>query len=84
MDRLNTARDIDARYHLAKTFGLMMTSEGAAHAWKEHQQIREALVARHGPRPEVMSDQQWMDAVARIHRKMQQAGLVKPDSGVMN
>jgi hypothetical protein len=73
---------MDARYHLAKLFGLMMTEEGAKYAWEEHRQIRERLLAAQrtaAPQPEPAP----FDVLA-IHRRLVDAGLVPPRSGEMH
>lgn len=79
-EHLQAAQEIDARYHQAKLYGLMMTEEGAKYAWEEHRQIRESLLRGTTPaRPELTRDE-WLAKVAEIDRKMRHAGLVPPHS----
>jgi hypothetical protein len=80
-ERLAGAQEMDARYHLAKLFGLMMTEEGSKYAWQEHREYRDALVAaqRHVVPEPVPSP---VD-VFSIHRRLVDAGLV-PRSGEMH
>jgi len=51
--------------------------------WTEHEQVRAALL-RPGTLPAPMTDAQLREAVARIHRKLQKAGLVPSKPGVLN
>jgi hypothetical protein len=72
------AQEMDARYHLAKLFGLMMSEEGAKLAWDEHRALRESLLVAQqpaAPRPaHAFAD------VMRVHRRLVDAGLVPPRS----
>jgi hypothetical protein len=81
MDRLRDAREMDTRYHTARL------AASAFHEperiWTEHEQIRAALLSPHDA-PREMSRDEWLDRVAAIDRKMRLAGLVPPQSGVMN
>jgi hypothetical protein len=76
------AKEMDARFHLAKLIGQMMTNEGAELAWREHQEYRNGLLSAAAPAP--TSQENLMDAVARIHRKMQKSGLLTNHSGAVN
>jgi len=82
MDRLTDAAAIDARYHQAKLMAAAFAEPDRI--WEEHEQVRTVLLRPAYQPPPKMSDEHWLEAVARIHRKLQKAGLVKPDSGVMN
>jgi hypothetical protein len=73
---------VDARFHLAKLIGQMMTNEGAEAAWREHEAYRSVLLAGAAPAP--TSQENLMDAVARIHQKMQRSGLLTNHSGAVN
>jgi hypothetical protein len=86
-EHLAGAQEMDARYHLAKLFGLMMTEEGAKYAWQEHREYREGLLAAQGRyviAPREMTRDEWLARVAEIDRKLKKAGLLKPTSGAMN
>jgi hypothetical protein len=73
---------MDGRYHLAKLIARAFNDPPSL--WAEHDEVRRAMLAPYQPQPEPMSDQKFMDAVARIHRKLQTAGLRQPDSGEMH
>jgi hypothetical protein len=80
---LESAQKIDQMYHMAKLIAAAFNQP--ERIWSEHEQVRDTLLRANDPtQPAPMTDAQLMEAVARIHRKMQGAGLVKPTSGVMN
>jgi hypothetical protein len=80
-EHLAGAQEMDARYHLAKLFGLMMTEEGAKAAWQEHREVRERLLAAQHP-AEPRPAPPAVD-VFSIHRRLVDLGLV-PRSGEMH
>jgi hypothetical protein len=78
------AQETDARYHLARLIAQGFNG-GAQVIWDEHQQVRATYLnaAQMGAPAREMSREELLAAVARIHRKMQGAGLVSP-SGAVN
>jgi hypothetical protein len=78
------AQETDARYHLARLIAQGFNG-GAQVIWDEHQQVRATYMgaAQMGAPAREMSREELLAAVARIHRKMQGAGLVSP-SGAVN
>jgi hypothetical protein len=81
-EHLTGAQEMDARYHLAKLFGLMMTEEGAKYAWQEHREIRERLMTAQAPAMPAAPPPAPPDVLS-IHRRLVDAGLV-PRSGEMH
>jgi hypothetical protein len=78
---LDAAQEIDRMYHGAKLNAAAFNEP--ERIWSEHEQIRTALLRPSRP-PAVMPDEQFMEAVARIHRKMQQAGLAPQSTGELH
>jgi hypothetical protein len=78
------AQETDARYHLARLIAQGFNG-GAQLIWDERDQVRAAYLsaAQMGAPAREMSREELLAAVARIHRKMQGAGLVSP-SGAVN
>jgi hypothetical protein len=71
---------MDGRYHLAKLIAAGFAEP--ERIWREHDEYRNGLLAAF--RPEPPPNENWLDVVARIHRKMQRSGLLAPQSGAVN
>jgi hypothetical protein len=81
-EHLVGAQELDARYHLAKLFGLMLTNEGAALAYREHEATRERLLAAQQPQaPTPAMDRTAHLRLARsIQQRMTAAGILPPEA----
>lgn len=78
-DRLEQARLIDERYHLAKLVAAAIHKPDLV--WEEHEQVRHALLAPPTTPPSGLPS---MEQIARIHRRLIEVGLRQPDSGAVN
>jgi hypothetical protein len=82
MDRLTASQEIDARYHAAK---LTAAAFGEPERiWREHQEVRAAMLHGVPAAPPAMGRDEWLARVAAIDRKLQQAGLRPPRSGELH
>jgi hypothetical protein len=73
MDRLNDVQAIDRMYHGAK---LTAAAFGEPERiWKEHEEVRAAMLRGPVQRPSALPP---MEVLARIHRKLIDAGVLKP------
>jgi hypothetical protein len=80
-DWLEAAQEIDRMYHGAKLTAAAFAEP--ERIWTEHEQVRTAILGGAARTP-AMTRNEWLARVAAIDRKMRQAGLVPPHSGVMN
>jgi DNA-binding GntR family transcriptional regulator len=82
MDRLRDAQAIDRMYHRAK---LNAAAFGEPERiWREHEQVRAAILARPSDAPREMTRDEWLSRVAAIDQKMRNAGLRPPRSGELH
>jgi hypothetical protein len=81
------AQELDARYHLAKLFGLMMTEEGAKYAWAEHRELRQAMLAPYHATPAeptpTLDRSEHLKLALSIQDRLSAAGIL-PRSGEMH
>ena len=78
---LDSAHQTDTRYHQAKLVAAAFNEP--ERIWREHDEVRALILSGAQPTPQMGRDE-WLQRVAAIDRKMQQAGLVPPHSGVLN
>jgi hypothetical protein len=80
-ERLEAAQEMDGKYHLAKLIARAFNDPESL--WREHEEIRQAMLAPHQPEPP-RGGLPPMEQIVAIHQKMLKAGLIQPTSGAMN
>jgi hypothetical protein len=77
---MDAAQELDAKYHHAKLIARAFNDPESL--WREHDEVRRGLLTVE--QPTKASGLPPMEVIAKIHRRLHEAGLLKPRSGVMN